>query len=270
MMRVSSLHIYPVKGCRGIDVVSAELAATGLKWDRHWMLVRPDGKFVTQRELPRMALIETRLDANKLTLRAPLAGDLSVPTKSAGAARAVRVWRDEVSAIDCGEEAARWLSEYLREPLRLVAFDASVPRFSNREFTGDVPAITEFSDGYSILILSEASLADLNARVTGPPLPMNRFRPNIVLSDCEAYAEDRSRDIAIGDARLRVVKACTRCVVTTTNQVTGEVQGNEPLRTLKTYRFDRQLMGVTFGQNAVVLAGVGAQIRVGAAVAASA
>jgi uncharacterized protein len=265
-MHVGALHIYPVKGCRGIDVTRAEITATGLKWDRHWMIVRPDGKFVTQRELPRLALIDTQLDTNNLVLRAPVGGEMCVPKQSSGAARPVRVWRDEVRGIDCGDAAARWLSEFLQEPLRLVAFDGSLPRFSNREFTDDVRATTEFSDGYSILIVSEASLADLNARLPVSSLPMNRFRPNIVLSDCEAYAEDRLRDISIGDVQLRIVKPCTRCVVTTTDQSTGEVHGNEPLRTLKTYRFDRQLMGVTFGQNAIVLAGSGAEIGVGAAI----
>ncbi len=262
-MRVAELFVYPIKSCRGIALERAEVTASGLRWDRHWMLVRPTGRFVTQRDFPRLALIATELNAEHLTVRAPNHASLQLPLQSNGEPRSVVVWRDPVRGLDCGDDAAAWFTSVVGEPLRLVAFDASTPRYSSRDFTGEVVASTEFSDGYAVLVIAEASLADLNARLPSAPLPMNRFRPNIVLRDAPAYAEDELRDFAIGSVSMRGVKACVRCVVTTTNQDTAEVGGEEPLRTLKSYRFDRALLGVTFGQNAIVLGGAGSQIAIG-------
>jgi hypothetical protein len=266
-MRVAGLFVYPVKSCRGIELERTTLTEAGLAWDRHWMIVRPDGRFVTQRELARLALIETALTAHALTLSAVATAPLVVPLASEGRRLEVTVWRDRVTGIDCGDSAARWLTELLAEPLRLVEFERAASRYSSQAYTGEVAAKTEFADGYALLIVSNASLADLNSRLPGAPLPMNRFRPNIVLDGVEAYAEDRMRDIDLGGARLRVVKPCTRCKITTTNQESAVVEGDEPLRTLKSYRFDRGLLGVAFGQNAIVLHGHGAELRVGMPVA---
>lgn len=262
-MQISSLHVYPVKSCRGLTLTEATVCSTGLAWDRHWMITRPDGRFVTQRELPRMALIETNLTPGSLELSAAHHAVLEVPLQAVGESKKVVVWRDTVAGIDCGEVAAGWLRAVLGEQLRLVRFDPAVPRFSNREYTGDVAAQTQFADGYALLIVSEASLADLNARLEGPPLPMNRFRPNVVLAGTPPFVEDTLRELEFGAVRLRIVKPCVRCSITTTDQATAVVAGPEPLRTLKSYRFDRGLMGVTFGQNAIVVAGDGGRLSVG-------
>jgi hypothetical protein len=147
----------------------------------------------------------------------------------------------------------------------LVRFDPSRPRLSNREWTGEIEARNQFSDGYPILVISEGSLADLNSRLPNGvgPLPMNRFRPNLVLSGLPAYGEDELGDIHADNVQLRVVKPCTRCVITTTDQATARVTGEEPLRTLRAYRFDTQLKGVLFGQNIVIVKGIGERLRVG-------
>jgi uncharacterized protein len=262
-MRIGGLYIYPVKSCRGIAVDRALITPNGLEWDRHWMITRPDGRFVTQRELPRLALVRTSLTAQALCLEIAGKPPLHVSLEMRGSTHSVRIWRDTVRALDCGADAASWLQDALGESLRLVAFDSNTPRYSNPEFTAGVPATTQFSDGYALLVISEASLADLNSRLPGPALPMNRFRPNVVLCDVPAFAEDSLRDLEFGDVHLRIVKPCVRCSITTTDQATAQLTGDEPLSTLKAYRFDRTLLGVTFGQNAIVVGGRGASLAVG-------
>jgi len=262
MLSLASLHLYPVKSCRGIAVTEATLTAEGLEHDREWMIVTPEGRFVTQREVPRLALIATDLSDDALTLAAPGLGRLVVPLESSGDSRQVTVWGDLCPAFDQGEPAARWLTELLGRPLRLVRFDAAHRRLSDSTWTGGVEAPNRFSDGYPILAISRASLDDLNARLP-VPLPMDRFRPNLVLEGLPPYGEDALDDLLAGDVRLRRVKPCTRCAITTTNQATAEVEGDEPLRTLKSYRWDKALRGVTFGQNLIVVAGAGASLRTG-------
>ena len=261
---LTALNVYPIKSCRGIALDSARVEPTGLADDRHWMLVRPNGRFVTQRELPRMALIGTQVDAGALTLTAPGISALTVPREAGGESRAVTVWKFNGRGIDCGDGAAAWVSQYLETPLRLVRFDASVPRECSEEWTPGTRAITEFSDAYPILVISRASLAELNSRLP-KALPMERFRPNVVIDGVGAYDEDRMHELRAGPVALRIVKACTRCSITTTDQRQGAVDGVEPLKTLKEYRFDKHLRGVTFGQNAIVVGGVGESLRVGQA-----
>ena len=259
---ITDLNIYPVKSCRGVPVAAAEVTRTGLLDDRHWMLVRPSGRFVTQRELPRMALIGTRVGADGLTLAAPGMPDLTVPRASAGAARPVTVWKFDGRGLDCGATASAWVTEFLGTELSLVAFDATAPRTCSPEWTQGVQSITEFADGFPILVISRASLADLNSRLP-KPLPMERFRPNVVIDGVAAFDEDRMHELRVGGITLRLVKPCTRCSITTTDQQRGEVDGVEPLRTLKEFRHDRDLKGVTFGQNAIVVSGAGERLRVG-------
>lgn len=261
MALISGLHVYPVKGCRGIALDTARLTVTGLAYDRHWMLVHPDGRFATQRELPRMALVSTALDHGCLTLAAPGLEPLSVLSDQDGPRREVDVWGDRCFGIDEGDAAASWFRHVLGRPLRLVRFDPSTPRPSDPVYAGSLPAFSEFSDGFAILVISEASLADLNARLD-TPLPMNRFRPNIVISGVDAFDEDRMEALTAEGIELRLVKACTRCQVTTTDQETGQV-GEEPLRTLTGFRMHPSLGGVAFGQNAVVAHGAGSALRVG-------
>lgn len=259
---IAGLFVYPIKSCRGIALDSAQLEATGFADDRHWMLVRPNGRFVTQRELPRLALVTTRLTGDSMELDAPGMPPLEVDRETNGAARAVTVWKFEGRGIDCGDEASNWVSQFLGTPLRLVSFDPSAPRVCSPEWTPGTRAVTEFSDGFPILVISRASLADLNSRLP-QALPMERFRPNVVIDGVGAYDEDRMHELRAGPVTLRIVKPCARCSITTTDQQKGAVDGVEPLRTLKQYRFDSNLRGVTFGQNAIVMDGVREHLRVG-------
>jgi uncharacterized protein YcbX len=174
----------------------------------------------------------------------------------------VVVWKFSGGGIDCGDAAADWCTKFLETPLRLVRFDPERPRECNREWTGEARATTEFSDGYPILVISRASLAELNSRLP-KALPMKRFRPNVVIDGVGAYDEDRIHELATDDVTLRIVKPCTRCSITTTDQESGTLDGVEPLATLKKYRFDRELGGVCFGQNAIVVRGAGARLEVG-------
>jgi uncharacterized protein YcbX len=260
--RIVEINIYPVKSCRGIPLAAAELTRTGLLHDRHWMLVRPNGRFVTQRELPRMALIGTKVGADGLTLDAPGMPTLNVPRAQGGRSRPVTVWKFDGRGIDCGAEAAAWATQFLGTELSLVSFDVSQPRVCSPEWTQGITSVTEFADGYPILVISRASLADLNSRLP-KALPMERFRPNVVIDGVAAYEEDRIHELRVNGATLRLVKPCARCSITTTDQQAGAVDGVEPLRTLKEFRFDRELRGVTFGQNAIVVDGVGGRLRVG-------
>lgn len=259
---LTDLYTYPVKSCRGIRGDVARMTATGLADDRHWMLVRPNGRFVTQRELPRMALILTALDAGALTLTAPGRAPLRIARDARAATLDVTVWKFDGRGIDCGDEAAAWVTDFLETPLRVVRFDTGMPRVCSPEWTPGAQAVTEFADGFPMLVISRASLGDLNARLQ-KSLPMTRFRPNLVIDGVEAFDEDRIHELRGDGVTIRLVKPCTRCAITTTDQQTGERDGLEPLQTLKGFRFDRALHGVTFGQNAIPIDGVGRDLRVG-------
>ena len=267
--RIAALHLYPVKGCRGIDLDRAQVAATGLvargAADREWMVVDEGGRFLTQRELPRLALVTIDVTPGGLRLTAPHMQPCDVAFEGRGASQDVVVWRSTVLGSDCGDAAARWMSDWLASDVRLVRFDRSRTRECNREYAGDSGAHTMFADGYPILVANTASLAELNARLVArghAALPMNRFRPNVVIEGLPAFDEDHVDTIAIGDVLLRLVKPCTRCQVTTTDQSTARV-GIEPLPTLGEFRMDAKLEGVTFGVNAIVVEGEGRSVAVG-------
>jgi uncharacterized protein YcbX len=172
------------------------------------------------------------------------------------------VWRSQCAAFDAGDEAAQFLSDWLGRPLRLVRFDARRARLANHDWTGGRDVPTAFSDGYPLLVLSQASIDDLSARV-GKPLPVERFRPNLLLAGVEPYAEDEAGAAVAGAARFALTKACTRCVITTIDPQRGERDGEEPLRTLRTYRYSKELRGVVFGRNAYAIAGEGAALHRG-------
>ncbi len=259
---VAALHVYPVKGLHSVSPARVDVVPTGFTvegaGDREWMLVDDEGRFVTQRELPRMALVRTAVADDALVLSAQGRAPLRVPLAGGdGPARDVHVWQSAVRGFDAGDEVARWLSALLERPLRLLRFDRSHARPCNPEFAGERGAHTLFADGYPVLVIGTASLADLNARLAShgsAPLPMDRFRPNLVLAGLPAYDEDHLDTITVGNVVLRCVKPCTRCQVTTTDQRTAVV-GVEPLATLGTYRMNEALAGVTFGMNAIVVAG---------------
>jgi uncharacterized protein YcbX len=262
MPRIQSLYIYPVKSCRGIAVERATVTERGFEHDREWMIVDADSlRFLTQREEPRLALIETRLDAGALTLTAPGVGSVAIDVTAEGAPVEVLCWRDRCAAFDLGSQPAQWLSDFLGRRMRLVRFAPHHRRASDPSWTNDVEALNKFSDGFPWLVLSQASLDDLNRRLPAP-LPVNRFRPNIVLGDVPAFAEDRIHELDWDGVRLRLVKPCTRCAITTTDQSTGERQSDEPLRTLRSFRFSKKPMGVLFGQNAILLAGAGRELSI--------
>jgi uncharacterized protein YcbX len=269
VITITELNVYPVKSCRGIALTDALLTPTGIAHDRQWMVVTPDGRFVTQREQPRLALISTALTDVSLRLEAVGMPTLELAFDAANAATMVSVWSDRCSAFDQGEAAHRWLSEFLHGDYRLVRFDPTHKRASSAEWTHEIEALNQFSDGYPLLVLSRASVDDLSRRV-GRVLPMNRFRPNVVLDGLPAYGEDSVHEFTSDSVQLRVVKPCTRCKITTTDQDTAQVDGEEPLRTLKSYRFSRELRGVLFGQNVVIAAGIGSRLSVGMQLQASA
>jgi uncharacterized protein YcbX len=271
-MRLSGLFIYPVKALRGIAVDSAEVDALGLVGDRRFLVVDETGKFLTQRSHARMALVDTALSADTLTLYADGAGAVRVPRAADPAApsRTVEVWRSKgLLAEDCGDAPAKWLSDFLALRVRLVRIGETFrrPVLLKSAYAAHVPAdapkvegrivsadVFNFADGYPFMVISEASLADLNDRLAErdvEPLPWNRFRPNLVVSGCAALAEDAWSRVRIGGLVLRSAGLCARCVVTTIDQLTTE-QGHEPLRTLASYRRDAvDPTNVNFGLNLV-------------------
>ena len=262
MPHITALHIYPVKSCRGIALTQARLTETGFEHDREWLVTTPEGRFLTQRERPLLAQVETSLTDDGLVLRKPNGLDLTLPLDMTGRELEVTVWKDRCAAFDAGDTAATWLTEHLGNPARLVRFDQRRKRASAAEWTQGLDAFNQFSDGFPWLLISQASLDELNARLQ-QPLPMNRFRPNIVVDGLAPFGEDEVNEFVAGDVRLRVAKPCARCIITTTDQTTGERTDEEPLKTLKEFRFDRGLRGVTFGQNMVLVSGLGNELKVG-------
>lgn len=244
---LTDIHTYPVKSCRGIRGESARLTETGLADDRHWMLVRPNGRFVTQRELPRMALVRPSLAGGVLELTAPGMPPLTISPGDRRERMQVVVWRDRCTAIDEGPRAADWLSAFLELPSRLVRMPDDEQRRVDPDYAGPNDQVG-FADGFPFLLISRASLDDLNRRLS-VPLPMNRFRPNIVVSGTDPFEEDRWKRIRVDGITFRVAKPCARCAITTTDQDTAE-RSHEPLRTLATFRHVAG-RGVTFGQNLI-------------------
>ena len=247
MIRVSGLFIYPVKFCRCVEIDGAVVGATGFELDRRWMVVGDDGRFLSQREHPDLALVRVRVDEDRLSLEAPELPVLDVRLKEESKPTSrVTVWNDECAAVDEGTSAATWFSNHLGCSARLVrlADDDARPLGASSAQPGD---LVSFADGFPFLLTSTPSLDGLNRRLS-LPVPMDRFRPNIVVDGCEPHAEDGWQGLRIGEVVFRVAKPCARCVVTTVDQATGE-RMREPLRTLSTYRtLDGQVL---FGQNLV-------------------
>ena len=280
-MKLSTLACYPVKSLRGIALSRAELTERGLAFDRRWMLVDDDGRFVTQREIPALATIGVELSSDTLRLvhdrMAPLV--LSLDELEA-AVRRVRVWQSECQALDEGDGAANWLAEALAkslpEPqreagrLRLVRLPHEQRRWVETEFLPPAErgvVHTAFADGYPLLIASEASLAALNQRLEAKgeaPVPMERFRPNLVVSGGDPFAERDWASLVGPGYRLGLRKPCKRCKIITLDQRSGEApSAKEPLKTLVEMDTQPGWKGAFFGQNAVVEQGVGAILRVG-------
>jgi hypothetical protein len=248
---LAALRVYPLKSCRGLAPAAWDVDRLGLALDRAFMLVdAASGVFLSQREEPRLACIATALERDALVLAAEGAAPVRVPlARTDGPRRRVRVWRHEGDGVDQGEEVAAWLSSRIGRPLRLVRIPPDHARRVSPDWS-PIEAHTAFSDGYPLLVLSRASLDGLNARLAAP-LPLERFRPNLVVDGCTPHAEDGWRRIRVGALELQLVKPCDRCVVTTVDPETGVRAGAEPLRTLARYR--RRDGAVWFGVNAVAL-----------------
>ena len=261
---VSELRVYPVKSMRGVSHPRLRLAATGFEWDRHWMVVDSKGTFLSQRTHPQLARIVPAVGNGVLTLQAPGLGLLSVPLTPLGAPSPVRVWDDACIGLDEGEVAAAWVSAAVGQPIRLIRVAPGMGRLANARYAGSSPAPLNFPDGYPVLVANEASLDDLNTRLPAP-IPMDRFRPNLVLRGLAAWAEDRIDTLTLGAVTLRLVKPCTRCTIPSVDQGTGE-PSTDPGPALKKFRFSRELRGVMFGENAVIVAGAGTELESGAEV----
>ena len=244
--RVDGLYCYPIKSCRGMSLNSAEVGARGIVADRQWMIVDEEREFLTQREVPRMALVSPRLTGDLLEISASGMPPLTVSPDVAERTN-VTVWRDRCAAIDEGAAAAEWLSTFLEVACRLVRIPDNEKRRADPGYAGPDDQVG-FADGFSFLLTSRASLDDLNRRLP-VPLPMNRFRPNIVVDGTDAFEEDRWKRIRIDGITFAVAKPCARCAITTTNQDTAE-RSHEPLRTLATFRHVAG-RGVMFGQNLI-------------------
>ena len=250
MISVASLIYYPIKACRGFEVDETNVERMGLEHDRRMMVVTPEGHFLTQREHPKLALVTPSISSQKLTLSAPNSDSLTVNIQISGPTCPVDIWRSKgVQAVDQGEEAAEWFSDWLGTSVRLVHMAAGYLRRVNEKYAVNPDDHTGFADGYPILLASEESLWDLNARLEFP-IPMNRFRPNLVVKGCEPFAEDTWSRIQVDQVEMAVVKPCARCVVTTIDKETLE-RSKEPLKTLASYR--RQGSGAMFGQNVIPL-----------------
>jgi uncharacterized protein len=260
--QVEGLFVYPFKSARGQPLESVRLGPTGFEWDRHWMAVDTQGKFISQRTHPRLAQLVPEIENEALVLRAPQLPDLRVPLSAdSGAAVAVRVWADECAGLDQGDGPAQWLSRFLGEELRMVRVIARPERLANPQYAGPDPKPITFVDGFQMLVCNRASLEELNTRMP-EPVPMERFRPNIVLGGLPAFAEDRIDSLTLGEITLRLVKPCTRCIITSTDQRTGE-RSTDPLPVLRTYRMDHTLHGIKFGENAIIVSGLGSRLHAG-------
>lgn len=281
MPSISQLNVYPIKSCAGIARDTVRLTPFGLEHDRNWMVIDSQGRFVTQRTHAHLALARPTLDGDELAVHAPSMPALRLPADPAALASAAvvaaTVWDDTVPALDAGDAAACWFSDLLSAPVRLVRFQPGQERTANRKWTGEAKARVRFADGYPLLVIGEASLNDLNARLAAKgvdPVPMNRFRPNVVLSGVEAYEGDYIDMLRItatgGEVALRIVKPCTRCPIPTIDQARGAPDPRwptEPTDTMSTYRGDSRVGGaIAFGQNAIVVSGAGDTLGLGQSV----
>ena len=246
-LRLSAINVYPVKSAAGLSQSSWEVDGFGLRLDRRWMVVDNAGDFLSQREHPRLALLHPEIRPGVLALRAPGRPPLEVDLAGDGGENLdVTVWGGATQGRAISRAADTWLSEFLGLPCRLVYMPDDVlrPVRDDYAFHGER---TSFTDGFPFLLISEASLAELNRRLPAP-VPMNRFRPNLVVAGSEPFDEDRWHRIRIGAVTFRVAKPCPRCVMTTVDQSVGRSLGTEPLRTLATFRRNAQGQ-VDFGQN---------------------
>jgi uncharacterized protein YcbX len=267
---VASLHVYPIKSCGGVTLTETLVIETGFEFDRAWMVVDSDGMFVTQRELPRMVLIQPTLKSAEMVLRAPGMLALHIALDRVEEPVKATVWKDTVAAYDMGDLCAQWFTDFLGRPLRLVRFDPEHKRLSDHRWTGTLDAENAFADGFPILVASTAGMAEFNRRLEArgeAAVTMARFRPNLVLDGLDAHGEDALDEIVFdttdGPVRLKLVKPCPRCPMPDVDPLTGET-GHQVGDTLASYRADARLDGaLTFGMNAVIVEGIERMLRTG-------
>lgn len=280
-MHISEINIYPIKSLKGISLESSLVETRGLQYDRRWMLTTPDGMFFTQREFPRMATVEVGV-GDDLYVTAAGFGTLEIPLEpESGHRQMVTIWDSMCAGEVYSPVVNEWFSDAIGTQCQLVYMPEDSRRNISERFNRG-GEIVSFADGYPLLVIGEASLADLNDRLSNSqpdksirsPLGMNRFRPNMVVSGSAAYAEDRWGKITVGDAVFRATKPCARCVITTNDQSKGEFDGKEPLKTMASYRMARHVIpdrldefgmsetAILFGQN-LVAENIGVSISVG-------
>jgi uncharacterized protein YcbX len=267
---VAAVFVHPIKSCGAIAVGSSLLIETGLEFDRAWMVVDAQGAMLTQRVLPRLALVQPTLRSSDMVLRAPGMLALHIRLDTVEKPTRAQVWKDIVKAYDMGDLAAQWFSDFLGVRARLVRFDPEEKRLSDGQWAGDIEAENAFADGFPVLVANSASLDDLNARLAArgvAPVTMQRFRPNVVLNGLQAYDEDHLHEITIttaeGPVVLRLVKPCARCSIPDVDPLTAETS-HAVGDMLASYRADARLKGaITFGMNAVVISGFEHTLRAG-------
>jgi uncharacterized protein YcbX len=268
-VELQAIHLYPIKSCAGVTPVEALLIETGFELDHAWMLVDAQGDFVTQRQLPRMAMVKPTLKTSEMILRAPGMLALHINVEAVEKPVSVTIWKDTVRAYDMGDLAAQWFSDFLLQPVRMVRFDPDQKRLSNPRWTPGHDAENAFQDGFPLLVVSSASLAEVNRRLAlagHAAVTMARFRPNLVLDGLDAHGEDHLDEIEFdapeGRVRLKLVKPCKRCPIPDVDPASGQT-GHAIADVLAGYRVDRQLGGVTLGMNAIVLEGIDRSLRIG-------
>jgi uncharacterized protein YcbX len=271
-MHISEINIFPIKSLKGIAVSSAAIESWGLRLDRRWVLTDADGTFLTQREMPAMATIRIGFRGDGIQASVEHGTSLDIDPLTEGERTSVQVWQSSSVAIGYDADVNEWFSDVLKAHVRLFYMPDDGGRPVNMRFNRGSEVVS-FADGYPLMALGEASLAELNSRLD-TPLPMNRFRPNLVISGSDAFAEDDWLKIKVGEATFRSTKPCERCVITTVDQDRGEFDGKDPLQTLATYRQAKMVMperfealgvsgnGVLFGQN-LIAETPGAIIRLG-------
>ena len=277
MAIISQLILYPIKSCAGLAVEEAVATVSGLAahgiHDREWMLVTNQGQFLTQREFPRMATVVPRVDGAALVVAAPAMPPLRLPLAQApGATLRVQIWDDLVEADDCGDAAAAWFGQALGTACRLVRSKPGLDRPTSTKWTGGAPSSARFADAYPLLLIGEAALDEINGRMLAAgraALPMDRFRPNLVVAGLEAFEEDYLESLRAGEIVVKPVKPCARCPIPAIDQATG-IAGPDPLDILQSWRAKAVLEGaVCVGMNCIVAAGAGGTLRVGQAFEAS-
>jgi uncharacterized protein len=261
-MTVTGLYHYPIKSCKGQPLQQAELGERGIVHDRAFMLATPEGRFLTQREYPRLAIVEPIVNNTTIAITAPGCSSISAEIRDTATSDEHRlqatIWGDECKTVVQKAALNEWFSDFLGTSVVLVSMEQGFRRIVDQTYAPRPDDNTGFADGFHILLLSEASLESLNARLVesgSEPVPMNRFRPNIVVSGCEAFEEDTWKQIRIGtngeSLAMDVVKPCARCIITTIDQTSGVKTGAEPIATLKKFRRNADGTKVLFGQNVV-------------------